>query len=65
MWTVIYISQSKDTANRMKELLQSAGMLVKMRAVTQSANENYGCYELLVPESEVEEAHSMMISKVV
>lgn len=63
MWTVVYLSQSKDIANRIKELLQQAGLLVKVRTITQSSSENFGCFEILVPESEVEEAHSLIISK--
>ncbi len=64
MWTVVYLSQSKDMANKIKALLQKAGLLVKVRAITLAANDNFGCYEILVPESEVEEAHQQLINSI-
>jgi hypothetical protein len=37
--------------------------LVKIRPVSKSANEEEGYYEVLVPEVEVEEAHSILIEQ--
>ena len=61
MWIVIYLSPSKAAADQIKTLLQAAGLLVKVRAV--SSGEQYGCYEILVPESEVNEAHGRIINE--
>ena len=63
MWIVVYITQNKETALQTKELLRKAGLLVKMRAVGLRGNEQYGCYEILLPESEVEEGHNILIEK--
>ena len=63
MWIVVYITQNKETALQTKELLRKAGLLVKMRAVGLHGNEQYGCYEILLPESEVEEGHNILIEK--
>ena len=63
MWIVIYITQNKETAMNVKKLLREAGLLVKMRSIGIRGNEQYGCYEILLPESEVEEGHNVLIEK--
>ena len=55
MWMVVYIAQSKESAE--------AGLPVKIRSVNQSGNDQFGCYEILVPEAELTEAHSVIIEK--
>lgn len=61
MWTVVYMAQSKDIATRMQELLTKEGILVKLRPISKNHENNDNYYEVLVPESEVEEAHSVII----
>ena len=61
MWIVIYITQNKETAATVKKLLRDAGLLVKMRSIGLRASEQYGCYEILLPESEVQEGHHILI----
>ncbi len=62
MWTVVYMAQSKEIAIKLQELLIEEGILVKLSPVSKnrdSSNDTY--YEVLVPEAEVEEAHSVII----
>ena len=61
MWTVVYMTQSMDDANTLKELLEEEGILVKLRPVSQSINSNKESCEILVSETEVDEAHSIII----
>ena len=63
MWMVVYIAQTKEAAEKIRGLLQAADLLVKVRAVNQTAGEKDGCYEILVPESELDEAHNIIIEK--
>ena len=63
MWMVAYVTQSKESAERIKALLQEAGLPVKIRSVNQSGNGQFGCYEILVPEAELTEAHEVIIEK--
>lgn len=63
MWMVAYIAQSKESAEKIRMLLQEAGLPVKIRSVNQSGNDQFGCYEILVPEAELSEAHSVIIEK--
>ncbi|HBL81265.1 MULTISPECIES: hypothetical protein [Congzhengia] len=65
MWIVVYITQNKETAMTIKKLLRDAGLLVKMRSIGLRSDEQYGCYEILLPESEVEEGHSVIIESMV
>ncbi len=65
MWIVVYITQNKETAMSVKRLLRDAGLLVKMRSIGLRSDEQYGCYEILLPESEVEEGHSVIIENIV
>ncbi len=63
MWMAAYITQSKEQAEKIRQLLQDAGLPVKVRSVNQSENDQFGCYEILVPEAELDEAHNVIISK--
>ena len=63
MWMVVYIAQTSETAEKIRSLLQDAGLLVKVRAVNQTQAEKYGCYEILVTESELDAAHNIIIEK--
>lgn len=65
MWIVVYITQNKETAISVKKLLRDAGLLVKMHSIGLRSDEQYGCYEILLPESEVEEGHSIIIENMV
>lgn len=63
MWMVAYVAQSLKTAERIKELILAKGLLVKVRAINASRDEEYGCYEILVPEAELGDAHNIIISE--
>lgn len=63
MWTVVYMAQSKDIATKLQELLTNEGILVKLRPISKNPDNNDNYYEVLVPEAEVEEAHSVIIEK--
>lgn len=62
MWIVVFITQNRETANRATEVLRKVGLLVKMKTLGTKADTVYGCYEILLPESEVEEGHKVLIS---
>ncbi|MCX7715176.1 MAG: hypothetical protein N2171_05575 [Clostridia bacterium] len=62
MWTVIYMAQSKEIVEKLQALLESRGILVKVRPVNKKdIDDKDCCYEVLVPESEVEQAHDIII----
>lgn len=63
MWTVVYMAQSKDIAARLQELLTEEGILVKLRPISKNHENSDNYFEVLVPEAEVEEAHSVIIEK--
>jgi hypothetical protein len=63
MWTVVYMAQSKEIATALQELLTKEGILVKLRPISKNHENNDNYYEVLVPEAEVEEAHSVIIEK--
>jgi len=57
VWTVIYISPNKKEAERIEQILSSEGLLVKLRSLgTSSQQRDGGSVEILVPESEADEA---------
>ena len=64
MWMVAYMAQTKEQAEKIKELLEKADILVKIRSVNQSDSDKIGCFEIMVPESELEEAHGIIISNI-
>lgn len=62
MWIVIFITQNKGTANHVMELLRDSGLIVKLRTTSAKSDSACGCFEILLPESEIEEGHKILIS---
>ncbi len=56
MWTVVYTAQDKDMVNSLSDSLRSENILVKIIC---AASENK--FDVLVPSTEVEQAHSVLI----
>lgn len=61
MWTVVYMAQNKEIVTKLQDFLEKEGLLVKIRPMSKNSNNKDNYYEVLVPESEVEEAHSIII----
>ncbi|MCG8538589.1 MAG: glutamate decarboxylase [Clostridia bacterium] len=57
MWTVIYVAHQEEEAKRIKDKLNGEGFLVKTKQVGKLED---AIFELLVPESEADEAHSIL-----
>lgn len=62
MWTVVYIASNKHHAERLKNILTEEGILSQIRAVG-LYNAGEGLHEILVPESEAEEAHGIICER--
>jgi hypothetical protein len=62
MWTVVYIAQSRNIALSAQQLLESNGIISMLRFLCDGAKSS-GCYELLVPEAEVQQGLSLIIDK--
>lgn len=62
MWTVVYIASNKTQALKLKDILMEEGILAQIRAIGLS-NTGEGIHEILVPESEAEEAHSIICER--
>ncbi|APC09091.1 glutamate decarboxylase [Neomoorella thermoacetica] len=60
MWTVIYIAANRKLALRLKETLTQEGVMVNLRPIGSSQTEDLAGYEVLVPESEAEEANEII-----
>ncbi|MGI6449385.1 MAG: putative signal transducing protein [Desulfitobacteriia bacterium] len=60
MWTVIYIAPTKNIAERYQQALAEEGILVQLRPVGTSHQVTSHSTEILVPESEVEEANEIL-----
>lgn len=56
MWTVIYIAQSEKQKDTIKERLEAEGFLVR----TRQANVAKQQYEILVPETELDEVQEVL-----
>lgn len=61
MWTVIYMAKSAEVSKTLKELLTREGLVVKVRAFEKAKHGTLGSYEVMVPESEVDDAHRIII----
>jgi hypothetical protein len=60
VWTVVYIAPNRATAEMLKNYLTAEGLLVMLRSVGVPHLGDSGSVEILVPESEVEEAHEVL-----
>ncbi|MCL6518014.1 glutamate decarboxylase [Alicyclobacillus sp.] len=56
MWTVIYIAQSDKQAEQIQRRLADEGFLVKVRKTNLSRQQ----YEILIPESELDEVQEVL-----
>ncbi|MBC7341814.1 MAG: glutamate decarboxylase [Clostridia bacterium] len=59
MWTVVYIAANTKIAENLKEILTREGLMVKLRPVGGLALPQ-ASVEILVPESEAEEANEII-----
>lgn len=59
MWTVVYMAQNRTFVQQLQKILEEGGLLVKVRPVSKDTED--GCFEVLVPETEIEQAHEMII----
>ena len=61
MWTVVYIAKSREIAENLRRLLEADGILVKIRPVSKNCEAQCQSYDVLVTETEIEKAHSIII----
>lgn len=59
MWTVIYMAQTKDSVLKIQELLTAVEFAVRVRPVGEGAED--GFFEILVPDTEAQLAHAILI----
>ncbi|MDR5660034.1 hypothetical protein RH915_11085 [Serpentinicella sp. ANB-PHB4] len=59
MWTVVYMASTRQDADQIKNILEQEGFLVRIRPV--GKKNIHGTCEVLVTESEVEEAYSILM----
>ncbi|MDS1030734.1 glutamate decarboxylase [Bacillota bacterium LX-D] len=60
MWTVVYIASNRQIAEKLKDTLTNEGLLATVKAVGSPQVGDAGAFEILVPESEAEEANEII-----
>lgn len=60
MWTVVYVSQSIETSKKLVDVLLINRVISKLRRAGSAAEETGGCYEVLVPSTELEAAQDLI-----
>lgn len=60
MWTVVYIAPSKSAADTLQKVLSNEGLLVQLRNIGLPHVGDSNAVEILVPESEVDEAMEIL-----
>ena len=61
MWTVIYMTQNEKIAKQVYSLLTREGLMVKIDELDKLSDKNKLFYEILVLESEAEEAQVILL----
>ena len=64
MWTVVYIAPSRLIAENLESILNNEGLLVMLRTIGLPNVGESSAVEILVPESEVDEAMEILNSTV-
>ena len=59
MWTVIYMAQTKESVSEVQKILEEESLAVRLRPVGEGADDGY--FEILVPETEAQLAHTILI----
>ena len=59
MWTVIYMAQTKEAVLKVQALLAASELAVRVRPVGGASEKGY--FEILVPETEAQLAHTILI----
>ncbi|BBB92722.1 MAG TPA: hypothetical protein PKA28_03165 [Methylomusa anaerophila] len=60
MWTVVYIASNRAQAELLKNVLCNEGVLANTRPAGVVSTLGDGLYEILVLESEADEAHAII-----
>ncbi len=60
MWKVVYIASNRPSAEMIKQLLEGEGLLVMLKPLGVPHLGDSSNVEILVPESEVEEAYEIL-----
>ena len=60
MWTVIYVSQSIETAKKLIDVLLTNKVISKLRRTNNCNGTERSCYEVLVPSTELETAQDLI-----
>lgn len=61
MWMVVYITQELNDADRIGKLLEDADIITKQRRVNNSDDSEKQAYEILVTDSDLQQAHNIII----
>lgn len=61
MWTVLYLAQGREEADKIENALIDAGVLVKVKGIGKDKS-GQGVFEISVPQSEVDYAYPVLTS---
>ena len=61
MWKVVYMAQNKETADQINDLLTAEGFLKRIKPVYKNVPDQDNYYEILVPQTEVQEVHNILM----
>ncbi len=61
MWTVIYITQDKAELDKLRAAFEKYEIIIRIREVNKNDSDS-SVYEILVPDSEISQAHEILLS---
>ncbi len=63
MWTIVYLANSTDLKNSICTLLDGKGIIYKVHPIVPTQEDMGMCYNVLVPASEVNLAHALILDE--
>ena len=61
MWTTVYMSQDLSNARNMRQKIEEKSIIVMLHSIRTDDLHGIDCYELLVPNAELNEALEIII----
>lgn len=61
MWMVVYVTEQESKAYHIRELLADEGFVAKIKSINEDKIARGCLYEILVPQSEVNDIHVVLM----
>lgn len=62
MWTVVYVAQREDEAEKIRAVLRKGKIISRTRRINSDGAKDEMCFEIMVPSAELEVSQNLIIA---